>query len=420
MSITPSTPRLRFLLVATLVTVTTTAAAGAQPQLFAGDYILGDSGVGSRGIVHVDRFTRSVTTMMQLQGNQFMAGLTMSTWNNRDIESAVPAAMVGPTLEPPFLAKTSSNNVVTTFIKLPRSVIPVDVLYDQDGGWVVASSTGSVLKVFWTLQTTFIYGLPPTLKAITKDGDTGDYILGISGAGLLLRAKLGYYALSTIATGLGDVRDVDFDPETGNFVVATSTAPQVRMVSPTGRTVSTIRFPGIRALKVDPVMGTIHCASANEIAEFMPSGQRLNLYRCPGYDFTSLDLYASLPVSGGGTARRGSSYLLNLSFPQSGSGKSYYGALSFGLRPGVTIPGIGKVNLAPDALFTMSFYVGGVPGITYGLRGVLKQGGVGIVSVVLPRDCPIGLRVHASAIAMTGVPRQPIAVGNTWSFTVMP
>jgi len=167
-------------------------------------------------------------------------------------------------------------------------------------------------------------------------------------------------------------------------------------------------------------MGTIHCASANQIAEFMPSGQRLKLYQCPGHDFTSLDLYASRPVSGGGTARRGTSYLLALSFPQSKAGKSYYGALSFGLRPGVTIPGIGKINLTPDTLFNMSFYVGGVPGVTYGLRGVLKTGCTAGVTVVLPRECPIGLRVHVSAIAMTDDVRRPIAVGNTWSFTVLP
>jgi len=402
------------------VTALLAATAAAQPQLYAGDYILTDSGTGSRGIVHVDRYTGWVTTMMQLQANQFMTGLTMSTWNNRDIESVVPAAMVGPTLEPPFIAKTSSNNVVTTFIRLPQSVVPVDLLYDQDGAWLVASSTGSVLQVYWTLQTTFIYNLPPTLKAMTKDGDTGDYIFGIAGAGLLLREKFGYHSLSTIATGLGDIRDVDFDPETGNFVVATTTAPEVRMVSPTGQTVSTIRFPGIRALKVDSAMRTIHCASADQIVEFMRSGQRLNVYRCPGHDFTAIDLYASLPVSGGGTARRGTGYSLNLSFPQSKAGQSYYGALSFGLRPGITIPGIGRINLAADPLFNMSFYVGGVPGITYGLRGVLKTNGVGFISVSLPPTCPIGLRVHASAIAMTGVPRPPIAVGNTWSFTVLP
>ncbi len=94
------------------------------------------------------------------------------------------------------------------------------------------------------------------------------------------------------------------------------------------------------------------------------------------------------------------------------AGKPYCLALSLGMAPGLTIPGAGRINLAPDGLF-FATVCGGQPFFTQGFTGTMRAANSGNGFFTIPAHVPFGTPVHVSGVVID--PAQPggFLLGNT-------
>ena len=135
------------------------------------------------------------------------------------------------------------------------------------------------------LSQIIISWLPKNLTALTIDGDTSDYVVSTA-TGEVLRVDPVSRAITTIAAGLGSVADIDFDPRTGGFAVATPTG--VRLLNRAGATVRSYALTNAGAVRIDTELGHICAAGGGTITEFARGGAVLKTMRFPGYQFTSI------------------------------------------------------------------------------------------------------------------------------------
>ncbi len=94
------------------------------------------------------------------------------------------------------------------------------------------------------------------------------------------------------------------------------------------------------------------------------------------------------------------------------AGKPYCLALSLGVAPGLTIPGAGRINLAPDGLF-FATVCGGQPFFTQAFTGTMRPTNSANGYFTIPAHVPVGTPIHVSGVVID--PAQPggFLVGNT-------
>lgn len=205
-------------------------------------------------------------------------------------------------------------------------------------------------------------------SAIHHDPATGDLVL-FNPFAIHRVSPTPPYAATTLLQGgpLGTVPcPFDYDPTRGDFVL--------------GSGYTTIPNPNVGVLRFDAATGaatTLRAQIVGQISGVTVAGTR-NLCGL------------TVPTIG-------SSYQMLVSSPAE-SGARYVVALSAAPRPGIQVPGIGRIDLAPDPLFFLS--LSGSP-IFRGFQGVLDASGEARPSVNIPAIVGLrGLRFFASAITI--------------------
>jgi hypothetical protein len=326
--------------------------------------------------------------------------------NNTDVLGGLSQDVAAPIPPSPIVSVTPAG-AVTTLAVAPaatRGLAP-----DQDGTYLAAVTDGASLGLLQRLDpalgslTTLISFGTPLPSGVGLDGDNGDYLVTRSDAppgGSLLRVDRATLAVSTIATGLGRLTSVAFEPATGTFVVTRLDAPGCLRVTRTG-VVSTIRLAPYDAVVVDEIYGSLVLAGGSLVEQVRPSGSVLISQSLPGLDLKAAEIPGRRRVSGSGPFTAGQTYTVQFSFPHL-PGAFYLAMMSLALRPGIALPGGLVLNLAPDALLLAS--IGGIPGITTGFAGALDGSGRATGSITLPPGFPPGIRIFVSAVASQTFP----------------
>lgn len=378
------------------------SSAAAQPQ--PGDLIIGDIG-SFANVAYIRKATNTIHTLVPSVAPDFYNAVQVAE-NNTDL--------IAQTSNVPNLLRITPTGTITTVAAFGSFGSPNGIDLGQDGAYVVSSSLNQVRKVApGGAITTFIASTSATLNGLAYDQETGDLMLGIFSAGLLVRHDgVTGAALNTLATGLASVSGVDQSPSTGNFTISTFTLPYGRTISRTGTTVATFSGSGFaQGVKVDDQTGNIYLANGNgTVSEHTPGGTTVKTYGpFSGYNFTNIDVYGSRVVSGVGSAQPGSPYTVNFNFPGQGN-STYVAALSFTQRPGIPLSLSQTVNLTPDGLFFASL----AGAFVTGFQGTLNSAGNATGTILIPSFVPVGVTFFCSCVAVAG---SSIISGNTLGIT---
>jgi len=372
------------------------AATALHAQPVPGDWILTDSYPAS---VHYGTpFSGQLVTLNNVATQGYctygrMAGDNSSMYVLFDNQSSA------------FLLRFNRLGGFTTLFAFPLNEVVRGIELDVDGTLVMNTSSFARMDPLQPLSPTQIAATSPFGWDVTIEQDTGNYLIpsvpnGFNSA--LLYVTREERTVHTLATGLGLMQAVDFEPRTGASLVAGY--PALYRVRPDGNVTTVSTFPTYQsALRVDPLTGEILVGGIDRnvftMARLSPSGQVLQSAQYPALLTGSLgvETYGSRKLSSRGVFNNGGTVTLSFSFPQS-PGAPYVAALSFALRPGIPIGGGRVLNLRPDELFQISF--GGLAGFTTGFSGGLDGIGGATGTITLPAGFPTGIRFFVSAVAL--------------------
>jgi hypothetical protein len=395
-------------------------ALPAAAQVGEGDWVVASLGDNQPGL---HAFNRTLQTWTVVAANPLFrpAGVAMALDN---------ASLVVPNVATYTLDAVSASGSflppVAQLTTLSGQAVP-----DQDGTYAVAQDYGlfrvDPLTSVETLLWAPIGVIYEQIRDVCVDLDTGDFIVASVGpfsVGSLIRVSRDGASYSTLATGLGDVRDVDHCTVTGEFYVANGAASDsVLRVSRFG-TVSSLGSSvpvGTKALRVDPATGRIVAVGPLAIALLTTEGILLASYPTPFYldEPSGIEIFGSHTITGIGPATGGTDYEFQIAFPNA-AGHVYLAALSDGLRPGFPfLDGTGRIlSLADTPLVWQT--IGGIPGLLDGFVGVLDGGGFGTAVVRLPVGMPAGSRYFVGVIALPPMPSpSPYSYANVAAFTTL-
>jgi len=378
-----------------------------------GSWIIGDLSASVGGILRVDPASGALTTVVAGRPATFFNWVILGGDNR---------SLLGNASTPLFhLLNVTLSGALTTVGAIGAAPSPNGADLDQDGSIVASTSAANGLHRVVPGVSVPIVTTPATLNNVCIDQDTGDYVLGIFSAGQLLRVNRLTSAISTIAVGLGSVSGVDFEPQTGTFVVSTFTGPVVRRVTPAGVISPVSATPaGANAVKVDDETGNLLVGGGITLTNMTPAGVVLTSHALvgpAGLSISATEIAGSRKVSGSGPALPGSAYSYNFSFPAS-PGAGYVAAASTGLRPGIPLgDGTGRVINLDVTSPLLPLSIGGIPGLTTGFSGVLSTTGGATGTLLIPLGFPPGIRVFVSAVALNGSMPTGLDTANTWAFT---
>lgn len=388
-----------------LVVLAATAGT-AQPRT--GDWVLSDF-VNRNTLVCVEPATGRLSTLLAPRPDGYLNAVAMATDNRH-----VMTLLTGKGTD--ALLRVSPAGRVQTQVVFPPGGRPNGIALEESGDFLVCSTDANLYRVGgFSIVATIATGTRSTLNAVTIDVDTGDPVVGtFFGPGHLLRIDATTRALSTIATGFAYVTGIAWLPHSGDFVVTTGQGPQVRIVSRQGQLVRTLPFYVASHVRADARSGGFVVCGGSRVTRFDATGTALESHDYPGHNFSGVEIYGSRPISGAGSMRPGSIYWLRLEFPDAPRG-TFAVALASAVRPGVVFPGIGRLDLEPDALFRATF--AGLAGFTSNFIGALDSLGRDFARIDVPTGTPPGTRVFASAFVWSS---RGCFVGNTVGMTVRP
>jgi hypothetical protein len=356
------------------------------------------------------------------------------------------------------LLRGYSNGLVLT-VSPVTGLTSVDV--DEDGNYVATMTSAALGHALLRIApdgvaTTVATGLvqPGSFSPVTGvrwDVDTGDAVVGIykfvTEPSLLRVARSG--AKSTLTAFLFEVRGLDQDVVTGDFVVASQGA--LTRVGPAGALSTLLNTCSANlmepyAVRVAPVgypypeyrVGATFQSSQLAPACNLPlnrstvqtwsltNGGELSTIvdlntGCSGNCTIPLGTYQGRGLSGAGPATPGSVYQLRLRLPAVGyQNKNYALSGSFGARPGFQLPDTRRVNLAIDALYWLTT-LNQAPAIWQGFQGVLDRGGDANAGVLILDDpALLGLRTYYASVVDAAFPSAIQYLSNTHAFTIRP
>ena len=314
------------------------------------------------------------------------------------------------------LYKVDASGAYTTFATtLPAGGVGIEL--DQDTTYMIinfddyrmyrVNQSGNV-STFRTLSSS--YGHP---NAICRDGDTGDWVVGTS-SGLLLLVDRHTAAISTLATGLGAIYDVEFMDQTGEFAVVRETG--LAVVRRTGSVRYIRSIPYGNAVAVNHKSGRIFVATYlnHQIVELTSSLSivRSYAYNTPsGLQFTGIDVWDDQNVSTISSGEHGSKATVTLHFPTS-RGKPYAVALSLGQRPGIAFGSGNVLNMTLDNLFLITAG-GNLPYWTYNFAGTTSSSsGMAFAYFTVPWHMSPGTCIYVGAAAVNPAAPGYLDVGN--------
>ena len=389
------------------------ATAGAHAQMTSGDWIVTNRSPLAQGVY---RLTPSTGAWENLTAGDVVSysGVAMASDNSTLLLMNVRDYSL------------DSFDVATGLAAGPRvTTIPQQVVLDQDGTYLTAQDYG-LFRIDPTtgVETLVWFGFNQFVRGVCVDGATGDYVtvgLGPFFNGTLTRVNPISLLSTDIATGLGNVSCVDYNPLNNEFLVANgdSRFPILR-VSAAGvvSVFSNFAPAGAKSLRIDPTTGNVLVAGVNSIALLNPAGNVVSSFATPAAftEALGVEFYGSRTCSTSGFAAGGYDFAVQFRDPSAGN-RMYIAALSDGISPGFPFnDGTGFcVCLHLGDLFWATF--GGMPGTVDGFSGTLDASGSATGFVRLPVGFPEGYRLHAQALIED--PTMPFGVrpGNPVSFT---
>lgn len=374
----------------------------AAAQATTGDYVL--TGMSGR-VVSLSAKDFAVSTLATRPAA--VHGVTMDAINywNHVIEES--------TNDDHLLEVSPYSGYAGVIAKLPAAGTKTAVAVDVDGATIVASNDGTLYRVDRTTRavTTIATGLG-NVNALCIDGDTGDYIVGRWTERDLVRVDRTTKQPSVIAVSVGLVAGLAFHPHTGNFVVVGTTTPTLKLVDRQGQFVKAIDTNGRNAVAVDGATGDIVTAGFYNLSRY-DKNLNLRFEKATGEIALGVSLYGARKVSAQGPFTKGSVCMIGLRFHDSANA-NYGGALvSMGMRPGLPIAGR-KINAnVNDRLFFLSAG-GALEGLyTSGINGTLDSIGRATVRIVVPPFMPTGRKLYFVANAVNPTKPGNLDFGNT-------
>lgn len=305
------------------------------------------------------------------------------------------------------------------------------IALDQDGHFVVSATKG-MMRIVTNRTVDSIVPIGPAIvdaTSLTVDLDTGDYLATTSprnGTGALLRIDRNTFAVTTLVPNLGDAQAVKVEPSTGHFVVATRTAPPIRVYDRALRPVRTLALAITPSdLEISDDTGHYHVIegsgvqpNGSSVRTITPQGVTIRSLAFGAYPrnptFTGLAIRGSRNVAvAPAEPLLGGRYFIpvDVSFPSFAPGTSYQILASIlGRRPGVPLPGGRRLNLAPDAVTAQLLAQGELLGVTRDFRGTLDVDSRAQGTMTFPANTPSGIRIFVTAVALRG---SNLGIGNT-------
>jgi hypothetical protein len=397
------------------VIVLAAAAASAQPS--AGDYVVvhAASPAGPT-LLFVDR-TGTAATLVVAPANHLVVEPRMDVGNHDLV-----ATFNHRSSSAGSLVRITPGGQVATLATASSVVFPRAIEVDDDGTYLLLGSL-DVLQRSARGRFFSIGSVPPPFGgfAMTIDPITGYYWMAGFGGKLAYMHHRTNVVTTLLPAGFRYITGMDHDEATDTFAFCNETLQSIFFVDRQFRIVSSFATPGQNwSLRLSPETGHVHVLDGSStVTERTQKGVVVRTTRLAvRVDFFSLEVYGSRPISGVGSAARGTVYQLRIGFPAAG-GLTYAAALSLGgIRPGIGLPDGRRIALAIDPLFLLTAAHGDIPGLTQGLRGTLSAAGQATATIAVPTGLPIGLRVFASAVVIDARAPVGLRTGNTWAFEV--
>ena len=377
---------------------------GAMAQPNAGDLVVSELFGGN--LLYLDRVTAklsSISTGPAQSGG--MSNSVMMAANNHDLV----ASEIGTNN---FVLSITPTGLITTLATVSASTQAGDML--QNGSYVFNTFNALLeLDPFMTLTT--LATLPST-NAMARNHDTDSFLLGLSSTGkALLDWNPRSNAFSTLCTFPSTITGVDPMPRGwgGKPAVAFSSFSQTLGIYSGNAVVKSITGPRAQALKVDDATGNIYIVSTvGNIQEYDPNtGTSVNTWGPFGSsNFSGIESYRSRRVAGTGTGAPGSPYGITLNLGPAAAKWGLIVGLSLSQRPGIVMPGGGRINLGFDGLLVASA-MGLLNGVVLsGFPATLDSSGRGSGTILIPSVIPRGTIFFVSGIVAA---RQSVITANT-------
>ncbi len=384
---------------------------GATAQPMRGDFLAGTIG-GTGDLLWIDRTTKAVNTLANPVQTGGFANMVMMAADNTDVVFADVATNS-------VIASVTPGGVVTTLASLVTgSAGAGDVL--QSGNYVF-QTFNELVELQGGVVTTLIAGMVNFPNAMARDHDRDTILIGFAGTSTLEEWDPRAKSLTTLCTLPSSMGGIDPMPRGVGGLPATAVSsfgsPRVLICSG-GAVVTSLTFTSNgsgQALKVDDVTGNIYMASNTgdiyELDPLQPLSPVINTWGNYGVNFTGIEVYGSRRIHGTGTGAPGSPYGITMNFGSTAANAPVFVALAFAQRPGITVPGAGRINLALDTLFLASVQGVLTGTILNGFPAVLDAQGRGGGSILIPGFMPRGLPIYFSAVAL--VQQSIVEIANT-------
>jgi len=368
--------------------LTPSGRAAAQP--LDGELILASTG-GNQGVFYTSSRSLGLTSI---------AG-TSTLW----VSAVAPAyhndgVMILTTLGSGALFRIPPSGPPQRVVGFP-GLAPRDLVLDQDGSWL-APATNAIYRLSGSQLTTWVTG-PGGWDAITRDGDTGDFVLTDVPGGRLVRVDRVTRQFTTIASNLGAnlLTGVAYNPTDGRFGVTRANSRTGLVIvgwRTSSRTYVSITDAG--AVAVHPWTGRYLVGTYDgRVFSVAPDGAVVSIRTFAGnYLFRDVAVYGSRNLSLLGSGGRGTTTTIALRFPRSPA-RAYCAAASLGSRPGIALPDGRRLMFAPDPLFFTTL-CRDIPGLTEGFIGTLGRSGTATAKLTIPGIVPDGTRIYLVAAAV--------------------
>ena len=393
------------------------AALAAPAQLSTGDYVVVHAtNPAGRILLSVD-WTGTAATLVTAPANHFVVEPRMDV-GNRD----VVAVFIQQSLSAGALVRITPAGQVTTLAAASSIVLPRAIEVDSDGSYILLGST-DVLQQSAGGRVTTLANIPRPFGGfgMTIDPVTGHYWMAGFGGKMAFMDPRSRIVTTLMPAGFRYITGMDHDEATDTFVLCTETLQTILFVDRQFQVLTSFGTSGQNwSLRLSPETGNVHVLDGNStVTERTRTGAVVRTTSIPVRpDLFSLEVYGSRPVSGVGSAARGTTYQLRIGFPGA-AGLPYAAALSLGgIQPGIGLPDGRRIALAPDPLFWVTAVLGDIPGLTRGLRGTLSATGQATAFIAVPNGLPAGLRIFASAVGIDAGAPVGLRIGNTWAFEI--
>ncbi len=330
---------------------------------------------GAKGLYELDHTRSRITTLLSMPSGAELNALCMRETN----AEALVVDRIGKRL----LNHTESGST-STFLSLASMTAVHGIALDTDGRYVIVDGGSTLYRTNGSdnRSTPLSFAnLPAPPTAVCIDDDTGDYIVTVyrtrPAASAVLRIHRTTRAVSTIASGLGQLTGVDHSQRTGDFIVTTRTAPHIRVVRRDGTTGATRTLVGANAVRIDDVNGDVWVAATDRVMRYSETFAVSKAFPGVSGDILhGIELWGRQKIAGrvAEIPSRSTDFTIQGRFPSSPS-MPYACALSMaGLRPGIAVSATRTINAALDPIFLATMN-GNLPVYTSGFTG--RTSGVG-------------------------------------------